>query len=300
MRNPDAKVVTFDSSAMLGGWVRSKLVSYGFDDDEAEKQGNMVKRMTNMGAVRGWAKQNLDEELVQEFIDDFTKETRRLETVAPKKRAADPPMEKEDTRRGMVKGTGRLQSDWEEIDDAYKAPVENMVKSIGKKKPWVYINSEKAAKIDKASGVKESTMCLSMHQPWASLLVCGIKKHEGRTWPTDFRGRLWIHAASHQPSQEDIDDCEAFYADRGATTFPTHYPTSVLLGCVTVTDCLHYEEYEKVIPQEDQESSSEYVFICANPQLLVLPLPMDGKHKIFSLEKSIYEAAKRQAGRKGI
>ena len=25
-------------------------------------------------------------------------------------------------------------------------------------------------------------MCLSMHQPWASLLVRGIKQHEGRTW----------------------------------------------------------------------------------------------------------------------
>ena len=24
--------------------------------------------------------------------------------------------------------------------------------------------------------------CLSMHQPWASLLIAGVKKHEGRTW----------------------------------------------------------------------------------------------------------------------
>lgn len=30
---------------------------------------------------------------------------------------------------------------------------------------------------------------LSMHQPWASLLVYGIKRIEGRTWPTDHRGR---------------------------------------------------------------------------------------------------------------
>mgnify|MGYP001451385117 CR=1 FL=1 len=27
--------------------------------------------------------------------------------------------------------------------------------------------------------------CLSMHQPWASLLVAGIKRVEGRSWPTD-------------------------------------------------------------------------------------------------------------------
>ena len=31
-------------------------------------------------------------------------------------------------------------------------------------------------------------MCLSMHQPWASLLTAGIKTVEGRPWPTNHRG----------------------------------------------------------------------------------------------------------------
>lgn len=38
--------------------------------------------------------------------------------------------------------------------------------------------------------------CMSMHQPWASLLVYGIKQHEGRVWSSAHRGRLWIAAAS--------------------------------------------------------------------------------------------------------
>ena len=50
-----------------------------------------------------------------------------------------------------------------------------------------------------------SLTCLTMHQPWASLLVYGIKRIEGRTWSTEHRGSLWIHAAGKQPSQEDID-----------------------------------------------------------------------------------------------
>jgi len=75
---------------------------------------------------------------------------------------------------------------------------------------------------------------LSMHQPWASLLVhgnkqqtppcppasdhncvltarsipwwpmTGIKRIEGRTWSTKHRGRLWIHATSATPSPDDI------------------------------------------------------------------------------------------------
>lgn len=30
--------------------------------------------------------------------------------------------------------------------------------------------------------------CLTMHQPWASLLVYGIKRVEGRSWPAPTRG----------------------------------------------------------------------------------------------------------------
>jgi ASCH domain len=36
---------------------------------------------------------------------------------------------------------------------------------------------------------------LSVKQPWASLLVAGIKTVEIRTWPTRRRGRIFIHAA---------------------------------------------------------------------------------------------------------
>lgn len=32
----------------------------------------------------------------------------------------------------------------------------------------------------------------------------GIKRIEGRGWPTQHRGRLWIHATSQQPTDADI------------------------------------------------------------------------------------------------
>lgn len=44
--------------------------------------------------------------------------------------------------------------------------------------------------------MRDDGWCLTMHQPWASYLVSGIKVHEGRTWYSPHRGRLWIHAAS--------------------------------------------------------------------------------------------------------
>lgn len=37
---------------------------------------------------------------------------------------------------------------------------------------------------------------LSVRQPWASLLVSGLKDIENRTWAPNFRGRIMIHALS--------------------------------------------------------------------------------------------------------
>lgn len=45
---------------------------------------------------------------------------------------------------------------------------------------------------------------ISMHQPWASLLVYGIKRIEGRGWSTEHTGRLWIHATSKAATQQEI------------------------------------------------------------------------------------------------
>lgn len=37
---------------------------------------------------------------------------------------------------------------------------------------------------------------LSVRQPWASLLVSGLKDIENRTWVSNYKGRILIHASS--------------------------------------------------------------------------------------------------------
>ena len=43
----------------------------------------------------------------------------------------------------------------------------------------------------------------------------------------------------------------------------------------------------------DGESSSPYVFICKNPQELLVKFPMSGKHKLFKLDPNIHKAAQK-------
>ena len=49
-----------------------------------------------------------------------------------------------------------------------------------------------------------ASILLMAMQPWAQLLVHGIKRIEGRAWSSNHRGRVWIHATSARPETQTI------------------------------------------------------------------------------------------------
>ncbi|KAG8373164.1 hypothetical protein BUALT_Bualt12G0142600 [Buddleja alternifolia] len=144
--------------------------------------------------------------------------------------------------------------------------------------------------------------CLTMHQPWASLLVYGIKRIEGRSWPSPITGRLWIHAASKVPEPETIKAMEDFYREiyamNGITDvkFPEHYPVSRLLGCVDVVGCVTCDElvsWEAIPASVRLEGQTAFCWLCEQPQRLVVPFEMRGYQGVYNLERKVYEAAFR-------
>ncbi|BBN03674.1 activating signal cointegrator 1 [Marchantia polymorpha subsp. ruderalis] len=150
--------------------------------------------------------------------------------------------------------------------------------------------------------VEPGKACLTLHQPWASLLVYGIKRIEGRSWPSPIRGKLWIHAASKVPEPETIKAMESFYREiyavDGVTEieFPKYYPTSVLLGCVEVVGCLKLDElicWEDLSNGVRLEGQTEFCWLCESPQKLVMPLQMRGRQGIYNIQKSILDGASR-------
>ncbi|KAL9344537.1 hypothetical protein Peur_062212 [Populus x canadensis] len=144
--------------------------------------------------------------------------------------------------------------------------------------------------------------CLTMHQPWASLLVYGIKRIEGRSWTTPIRGRLWIHAATKVPEEDTIKAMEDFYREiyavNGITDlkFPEHYPVSRLLGCVEVVGCVKCEDlasWEAVPEGVRLEGQTDFCWLCEQPQKLLVPFEMRGYQGVYNLERKIHEAAIR-------
>ncbi|XP_077905021.1 activating signal cointegrator 1 isoform X4 [Ictidomys tridecemlineatus] len=137
--------------------------------------------------------------------------------------------------------------------------------------------------------------CLSIHQPWASLLVRGIKRVEGRSWYTPHRGRLWIAATGKKPSPQEVSELQATYRLlRGKDVeFPNDYPSGCLLGCVDLVDCLSQKQFKEQFPDISQESDSPFVFICKNPQEMIVKFPIKGNPKIWKLDSKIHQGAKK-------
>lgn len=144
--------------------------------------------------------------------------------------------------------------------------------------------------------------CLTMHQPWASLLVHGIKRIEGRSWPSPIKGRLWIHAAGKVPEHATIKAMEDFYREiyavNGITDikFPDSYPTSSLLGCVEVVGCVTLEElrcWEDIPEGVRLEGQTNFCWLCEQPQKLIIPFEMRGYQGVYNLERKIFDSAIR-------
>lgn len=68
---------------------------------------------------------------------------------------------------------------------------------------------------------------LTLKQPWASLVAYGIKKYEFRTWKTNYRGKLLIHAGAGI----DKDEMKK-YVDLGI-----NFPKSKITAIVDLVDC---------------------------------------------------------------
>ncbi len=84
----------------------------------------------------------------------------------------------------------------------------------------------------------QTTKALSLLQPWASLVVMGLKKIETRSWTTKYRGTLLIHAGKGKAG--------ALVAQQPAIKryIPDFkdLPFGAIIGQVTLTDIVRITE----------------------------------------------------------
>lgn len=135
---------------------------------------------------------------------------------------------------------------------------------------------------------------LTVQQPWAGLLVLGIKKGETRSWNTKYRGKIAIHSSAKMPKEGTAllnDLCELL----PDTFFPGSraYNMCTTLGCVLgrvqIEDTRSTDNMQNLNAGEKMLgdfSPNRYYWWCINPETYLKPIPAVGQLSIWEWEDS--------------
>ena len=93
---------------------------------------------------------------------------------------------------------------------------------------------------------------LTIKQPWATLIMQGDKRFEFRSWKTNYRGELLIHAG------KGIDK-EAM--KRLSKYIPENLPSEKILGKVKLVDCIEMStEFKEILLKENKDIYTDSSF----------------------------------------
>jgi hypothetical protein len=126
---------------------------------------------------------------------------------------------------------------------------------------------------------------LSIRQPWAYLVVTAQKTIELRSWATNYRGPLIIHAARR------IDEAAVAYFGLDAV----RWPVGVALGIVQLVDVLTLSRHDLAEQHWAHRSWGPFRhgmrgFLFAAQELLSRPVPMPGAQGLFRLPRDQWAA----------
>lgn len=133
---------------------------------------------------------------------------------------------------------------------------------------------------------------ITVLQPWAWLLVTGKKRCETRSWKTNYRGEILIHAG--KKNMTNIMRQTFFEARRmkQAGVFNTEMITGAIIGKANLVNCVRIDEaiHRLVREQHIEEdafgnfSPGRYAWVMENPVLFDTPIPARGYQGLWNWE----------------
>jgi hypothetical protein len=131
---------------------------------------------------------------------------------------------------------------------------------------------------------------LTVIQPWATWIVNGIKDVENRTWKTNYRGRILIHAAVNQKldkSPLDIvhtkPELEVLYSNYTEHELISRLgPFGAIIGSVEIVDCV--KEHPSVWAEPDK-----WHWVLSNAIRFPEPIPTRGKLSLWEYPQILAE-----------
>lgn len=125
---------------------------------------------------------------------------------------------------------------------------------------------------------------LTLWQPWASLVAVGAKRFETRSWATNYRGQIAIHAA--KTWNRELEDVAGNPIFQGRLKeLWNNLPLGCVVAVARLSDCRPTTE----IPFADvadeygfgDYSAGRFAWILKDVQPLEMPIPAKGKQGLW-------------------
>lgn len=119
---------------------------------------------------------------------------------------------------------------------------------------------------------------LSLTQPWATAIVIGLKTWETRSWPTNFRGDVCIHASKGFPRW-----AREFAAKKGIADIPL----GAIVCVANLTACRQTDTVVTELSAAEQEwgdyTDGRFAFKLENIRVLKQPIIAKGSLGFWSV-----------------
>lgn len=138
---------------------------------------------------------------------------------------------------------------------------------------------------------------ITVIQPWATLLASGKKRYETRSWKTNYRGEVLIHAGKKDPlwgisamGKEAWAKVLLAIGQYGDFNRFKLFPTGEIIGKATLVDCIQIDKQmaKRIKEQYLDEyafgdfTPGRYAWLMQDAVLFEKPIPASGKQGLWN------------------
>lgn len=123
---------------------------------------------------------------------------------------------------------------------------------------------------------------LSIKEPWASLIINGYKDYEFRSWKTNYRGKILIHASKNVEKENIIR-----FKD-----LKLEYNLGFIIGAAEIVDCIPVtKEFENKLINKNElvygatRNRTGYAWKLENIKILDNPIKAKGHLGLWNLDE---------------
>lgn len=145
----------------------------------------------------------------------------------------------------------------------------------------------------------DNMKAITVIQPWASLLAEGAKLYETRSWKTNYRGEILIHAGKKDPlfgisamSDEAWTDACIALGIHGTVNRFEHLPTGAIIGKTRLVNCIEItpefsERMRRDFPTEysfGDFTPGRYAWAMKDTEAFDEPIWLSGKQGLWNYD----------------